>query len=140
MIDRATLEQIYEICTSRPRAAALRDLADLIADIEHAAMLADSIKITGKASGQLIEATKFAGQREQPFCGDPSEVTFRPVFEHTSTLNGQRVIAYDLIASQLGRAHEAEALTPEQIDAENKAYARQLNKHVADELKRINGK
>ncbi len=125
MIDRATLEQILDICTSRPRAAALRDLADLFADLEHTAMLADTIKIGTKARAQTIE---------------PSEATFRPVFEHTSTLNGQRVIAYDLIASQLGRAHEAEAMTPEQIDAENKAYARQLNKHIADELKRINGR
>lgn len=123
MIDRATLEQIYEICTSRPRAAALRDLADLIADIEHAAMLADSIKITSKAAGQPIDADK---------------VDFKKAFTHTSEINGQPIIAYDLIASQLARVHNPEAKTDDEINAENKAYVRQLNAGMTEQLKRLN--
>lgn len=123
MIGRKEIEHIVDIVSGRMRNDAIRALSDYIADLETTAMLANTIHIGTKARGQTIE---------------PSEAIFRESFRHTSTVNGQPIIAYDLLASALNRAHEQEPQTQEQINAENKAFARQLNSNMADELKRLN--
>lgn len=118
MFSEAFLEHIHRIATTMPKPRAMIAMREAFADLEFKLQLADQVKISsGKPPGQPIH---------------PSAVSFAKRFTHTSDLNGQTFIAYDLIAGDL-EAHHAEE------DKINKAYARELNAGMADELKRLNG-
>ena len=114
------IDQIIHICKENSTSDAKRILERMFAEEEHAAMLASQLKTTRTPEVQAVMP-------------QPTTVRFKPEGEHTSSLTGQKFIAYRLENMDvIARPHKnGKKLTDDEIAetvSEWNREAKQLNK------------